>query len=336
MTQCRASRNLFLIPNGFVRETNGKMKKISLILCFVLTSMASATTYYLDINASGNNDGSTWEHAWETLGDFDPETDLVGGDIVEVNDGDYGSWSFTRDADGDANYVVIQAASGKTPEVNGISMSYGYEGANEDAYVKFDGLNIINDDPNSGCVYLRGQSYVQFYNLTMSTVGTGTIGDTNKRLFSMKAANGSPNQRCTNIYLENCEINGQSDANYYTFGYGIYEASGDADNVSIVDCNIFQCYIGVYARGDNWLFDGTEIHNCTSDGILIDGGDGITIQDCNIFDCLTADEDGGQHVDLIQIQGNAGDVTKRFSEIPATTQATRDFFYSLPVIVRVL
>lgn len=274
----------------------------------MMVGSAFGTTFYLDIAAEGANNGESWTDAWETVDAFDPDN-LAGGDIVLCRDGNYGDWAFERDAGEDTNFLTIQADTGEDAVIlTSLRMNYGFGGANELAYVKFDGIDIIGDTIDTDAIFISGQSFIEFHNLTVSGVGQTTRTDAAERLIQLKWAVGPPIQKSTNITFNTCVFDGRTNgANWHTY-YGFFPASGGADNITFIGCTFSNFYIALYQDGNNWLIDTCEIKDGTSDGILINTGDGVIIRDSTIHDIDKGGE--SQHSDLLQIQTNLGkDIT---------------------------
>ena len=114
-----------------------------------ITSLSIAATYYVDNQATGNNDGTSWENAWESFGDIN--WSLIGpGNTIYISGGTnskiYNETLNVGSSGTSGNSIVI--TKGNTPNHNGT--------------VIFDGENTMDHG-----IYLNGESYVTIQYLTL-------------------------------------------------------------------------------------------------------------------------------------------------------------------------
>jgi hypothetical protein len=113
----------------------------------VTANMANAATYYLDAGVTISGDGKSWATAFKTIADdqnaLNAEPNHGSGDIVEVNTGNYGS--YTEADKTRTDWLIYKAAAGKTPVLEKIDIS---NIGKKNTYLKFDGFKIQAPDPN--------------------------------------------------------------------------------------------------------------------------------------------------------------------------------------------
>lgn len=142
--------------------------------------------------------------------------------------------------------------------------------------------------------------------------------------------------RSNDIEVDNCYIHGDgnslaeswpgitphenahadADANDFGHGFnwGIYAAHGGGSNITIRNCHIEQCHVGMsLAHATNSIIENNHIHHCTDDGINLAGGcensegEQTVIANNHIHDmCNFSNPSIGGHNDGIQLQGVSG------------------------------
>ncbi len=196
--------------------------------------------YYLDASATGNNDGSSWQDAWNNLADAKavvnnlPDEDIT----VLVRDGNYGYYS---DSTARTDWLTWKAGAGASPEFTGIRI--GGTGFNSDVYLRFEDIHFIG--------FLSGAS-----------PPTPTINN-----------NGGD-------YVEiiNCEVEGYANPDGYNKGY--WDAGSCVwlvgDHLKISGCEVHDCHRGIeLVQTDYPNVDNIEeisynyVHDCSGSGILI-------------------------------------------------------------------
>jgi len=256
------------------------MKKISLILCFVLASMASATTYYLDADRPDDSgDGLSAGAAKKTWSAIDTLLDALGddgaGDTVMVYTGDYGVISAGVLIKARDDWLAIEAALGESPTATYIYMD---SEADASVKVKFDGFSITQDGTAEYCVKIADCLDTKFWN--MDLVGDGyllseTGGPQNGVGFWLYGP-------AANIDINDCTIVGHSTGRLDGFVVGINIKGSD---VTVRNTEISECYFGIkFEEANDCNLIDSEVHNIASDNVLLMDVDGILIQGNDIYD----------------------------------------------------
>jgi len=107
----------------------------------VTANMANAATYYLDAGVAISGDGTSWATAFKTIAHaqaaLNAEPNNGSGNIVEVNTGDYSSYTETNKTRTD--WLIYKAAAGKTPVLEKI---YIQNSTQQNTYLKFEGFEV--------------------------------------------------------------------------------------------------------------------------------------------------------------------------------------------------
>lgn len=115
-----------------------------LILFQLVTLNAYSTSYYIDKDASGSNNGTSWTNAWQSFSNIN-WTSIVPGDIIFISGGTDSTIYFERLVIGKSgapgNYITIRN-----------SYDSGHNG------------KVIIEDPNTnsfdGCIYMSAKDWV--------------------------------------------------------------------------------------------------------------------------------------------------------------------------------
>ncbi len=241
---------------------------ITTVIYYALAvSTAKAATYYVDDANGNNNNAGDSTHPWKTIAraqnyktgywpsGYDPN--VQPGDTVVVKDGNYGA--FTEDdmenprlkwyVKGRSSWITYQNATGHSPVLSSIKVH------NEDvwnsppvtgySYLIFDGFNIM------GGVTLEHTSYIQLRNCKITQIAEPYDG-----LYAP-------------YYLSNT-------AAIHTL---------DANQITVQDCNIYNCSDGITPYGEYWTINHNLIHRIGDDGIHAAGEPNHwTISNNNIWD----------------------------------------------------
>ena len=119
------------------------MKKLMIIL-LIWINFSFASNYYVDKNASGQNNGTTWANAWQSFSAINWNT-IQPGDIIYISGGTDSTVYYQRLVIGKSgtpgNYITIRN-----------SYDTGHNG------------KVIIEDPNTnsfdGCIYLSNRDYI--------------------------------------------------------------------------------------------------------------------------------------------------------------------------------
>jgi hypothetical protein len=251
---------------------------------------------YLDINADGENDGTSWTDAWKTLSDA--RGGAASGDVVSVADGDYGGWNH-QNWDAYTDWVVYQAVDGN----DAVIMYDFYTGNTEqkDYYHKF--LNVRFDStievtPPDYIIRPRRSKYTTFEDCTIEgELGRGS--DTTGVYVDSD-----------NVTIDNMRIFGAGGETNGTLAYGI-RMIGNLSTTIIQNCDISGTFKkAVITGGSEYVVTNNHIHTFQVDGISVDGatntGAEYSYITYNTINGAVLDP-GESHCDLIQL--NATDTT---------------------------
>jgi|GEM_PF-5270570 len=250
---------------------------------------------YLDINADGENDGTSWTDAWKTLSDA--RGGAASGDVVSVADGDYGGWNH-QNWDAYTDWVVYQAVDGN----DAVIMYDFYTGNTEqkDYYHKF--LNVRFDStievtPPDYIIRPRRSKYTTFEDCTIEgELGRGS--DTTGVYVDSD-----------NVTIDNMRIFGAGGETNGTLAYGI-RMIGDISTTVIQNCDISGTFKkAVIAKGSEYIVTNNHIHTFQVDGISVDDTTNTGAEYSYItFNTINGAvyDPGESHCDLIQL--NAQDM----------------------------
>jgi len=223
---------------------------LSLVWLMVLQAVCLGATYYLDANATGNKDGTTWEHAWTNI--IDAFRTATYGDTVLIRDGNYGkitnpitfpayTGSMTDPLPTDTQFITFKADAGHEPVFTGISIT-----SSSPIYVPyiFDGFTI--NSAGHGVSFHYGIVGPRFKNCKITGPGYN-VGD--YRGFNILSYQGNLNN---DIRIENCEIA------HYQRGF-----CTQCNNLVIKDCDInnFGSLGMSLWGGANILIEGNHFHD---------------------------------------------------------------------------
>lgn len=263
----------------------------------VSTSVASAATYYLDKNASGANNGTSWTDAWETIQDAyngRNGTRPSEGDTVLIQDGSYGDFSSPDDgtiAHPDnpswSDYCTWQADTGQTNVVFN-RIKFGGGATKRTGWQKFVGIKIGPGSTYLG--YIHYTDRVWFDNCTFAGNGYNESDGTPIAVWF---------DNSDYCQVTNCTFDGVGSTPNACCKYGI--KTNDANNFTVSGCTITECGVGIFLDGSNGTINDNTLHGLTSDGILFVSAPGLVVSDNTVYDVfrmvLLSDSSGATYVD---------------------------------------
>lgn len=215
------------------------------VIALTYSSLSFATNYYVDKDATGSNNGTSWQNAWQSFGDIN--WNIIGaGDIIYISGGNTSKtyvelFNFPAGLSGTSgNPITITA--GIDPGHNGIPI--------------LDGINF----PNAPAIYIDNSSYVTVSKLDLrrwlsSPGNKGTIGingsnniiiENNIILAWSQGVKVSNNYDCiirNNVITTADNLETQTDGIYaYQNTNNIYE--GNYINISNAGSNHNDCFQG--------------------------------------------------------------------------------------------
>ena len=119
----------------------GEMMFKYLIPYLMLCSVCSGATFYMDIDASGADNGGSGNDAWQTIASMLAGVDAIGdngsGDTVLVQTGTYST--FTETGVARTDWLIIKADTAQTVVFNAVQISNGSE---VEVWLRFEGITI--------------------------------------------------------------------------------------------------------------------------------------------------------------------------------------------------
>lgn len=242
------------------------MIKKALTIWLCLASLAGATTYYLDIDASGANNGTSWENAWESIADA--QAGVSAGDTVLIAAGSYGVFSLEDYTN--TSYITWQANAGETVVFDQILIDNYPTPSN--VYLIFDGIHVESSTTAKG-VWARNASYLQLKNLDVSGgVDLMAIDITLHGYPGIRLENSGGSAQ---TLIQDCLVHSDSESLRvgYTQGIDVY----NSDDVTIDGCTITDGGYGIFVYGDDVVVQDCNVVDVISDGIMVYGCNDLLI-----------------------------------------------------------
>jgi len=255
------------------------MKRI-LFLILLFAYQASATTYYLDAGRPNDSgDGLSVGAAKKTWGAMDTLLDALGddgaGDTVLVYTGDYDNLSGGVLVKARDEWLTIKAADSEVPDFDYINLV----GDSISVKLQFEDLTITPTHVKGYCVRLQNFSDVNFVGL--DCIGDGyTLATVNDEAKGFWFYNGA-----SDVDVKECTVRAPVAHRLGGFSWGIHLKAND---ISISDCNITDCHIGIQlsdtSDNTNISIEDSKIHNLASDGIIVIDANNLLISGCEFYD----------------------------------------------------
>lgn len=187
------------------------------------TPTYTSNTIYVDVDATGNEDGSSWADAFTKI--QDGLNAAISGDIIEVNEGtyyeeiDFNSISCTltstdpNDSDvvaatiidgtnGSGDVITLDHSENAYPVITGFTITNGYN----------DGINSYHASPTiSKCVITNNGTSLDGDGISCTGGGVYTISD--------------------------CNVSDNDDSGIHCSGYGHDNGTNGVDGATITDCD---------------------------------------------------------------------------------------------------
>ncbi len=265
------------------------MKKILVVLLTIIMAFSfcmpcfagvQGTTYYVDsVNGDDNASGLSEQSAWKTIAKAREKTYSAGDEILFKAGGIY-----------NGNFVAYGNGTADMPITLG---SYGDTEA--------DGLPIFrNDDADTVLCLIQNVKGWTVENIEFTAPdGHG--------IFVYAVGDG----QTEDIVIKNCVFHDITNKPLIT-RYPILLASNSAvarlNNITIKDCNIYDCGYGISMSGlsrewskdaftteydsynHNYVIDGVSLNNILYDAIIIMSIYGMTIRNCSLIDTCLLDD----------------------------------------------
>lgn len=298
---------------------------ITVLLLF--TANCFAATYYLDASVGSSGNGTSWAEAKKTWAEINALLDALdddgAGDIVDVNDGNYGSIGTTNTPvlySTKTDWLTIKAATGKTPIFTYLKIYNNWE-PSIDTYIKLQDITFDVASFNGTAVDLRHANYVYFDHCNFIGAGSTPLFET----VGINACGIAIGDRCSNISIISCHFYGDgndietqwpgrlSESGISGVGYAnsfkqAITSTSDGtlcyDNI-IRDCNIHGCYTCISTAGSGWTIQNNDLHHFAADGIVLGTSNlpawgttepikiiGNTIRDGGDWECWISFENG--------------------------------------------
>ncbi len=239
----------------------------------LMPAWAWGATYYLDANVvGGNDDGSSWANAWDTLAEA--QAIATSGDTVYVKDGNYGA--FVDSTSERADWITYKADTGHTPEFTRIYLIGDWA----DSYLSFDGITI-RDDIDEGydaAITLYKKRHIKLLNLNI--VGAGYLLSGLSGHMGILIDEGGED-----ITIDTCNIYGDGEGYLSGFSCGVFIEEGV--DVVLENSEISEVSLGVYAEGTRITISDNNIHKLSADGIVFMDVTDLIIEDNEIHDLVT-------------------------------------------------
>jgi hypothetical protein len=190
------------------------MRKLLVLFLVLLAGIASATTYYVDLNGNDTTGDGSSGLPWKTI--TKAQSVVIAGDTVKFRTGNYGTFTLTNYSN--SNWITYTKDTDATPVFTSISIS---NTTKDNIYLRFDGINIIqanpNYDPNDpstwtlnyGLIYLNKIKHIEIKNAEIAG-------------YSQYLTHGFYIEDCNNILVEHCDIHKVIHGFYHILGYDIY------------------------------------------------------------------------------------------------------------------
>jgi len=226
--------------------------------------------YYLDaVNGDDSNPGTS-AAPWKTLAKA--QSTVVSGDTVIVRNGSYGAYSESNLNRTD--WVTYRAESGHHPILSSIKIDN--PGSSYNAYLVFDGFNIISTGSVNFCTQIRNSAHFKL--LHCEIVGMG--GNVTAYGFYGWGTNGN-----TDVTIDGCTFSGGTKTGRFDGFINAIYATG-IDYLTINNNEIRQCYgYGIFISCFNVTVTNNDIHFLGGDGIFLNGGAGpVLIENNKVHD----------------------------------------------------
>ena len=139
---------------------------ILLVIALTFSSQLFAANYYVDKDANGSNNGTSWENAWQSFADINWSV-ISAGDVINISGG----------ATSKTYYELINIPEGLSGTAGNPIVITASTDAGHNGVVILDGINI----PNDPAIKIDGSGYITFRGFDLrrwldSPHDLGTIG----------------------------------------------------------------------------------------------------------------------------------------------------------------
>jgi hypothetical protein len=233
---------------------------IALLAVFAAPMNGFAQTFYLDKSAAGAADGASWTNAWtsidQALTAINARADKGAGSTLLLKNGQYALFYDTQERSG---WLNIAADQGNTNVYfTGIYLARPGR-IHYSPKLAFNGINVNAPTSTGDYIVCWDVDDVIFDNV--SVIGDGYQDNDAEGGWNLWGAN--------NITINQCTVSGTGPAETMrtSVKYGI--KGRNSNNVSVTNSDIGGSGVGIQAWGVNWDILNNNIHDLTSDGILV-------------------------------------------------------------------
>lgn len=260
--------------------------------------------YYVSPTGNGALNGSSPENAFNLTDAQNYANSHLSETITFLlasgNYGDFSHHNVNR-----TNWITYEAAPGHTPVFTSIWITAFPNVV--DSYLKFIGITVTTNDYIRAHIKLQNCQYLEFDNVKIKGHGY-EVGDLSTGFILWGAYH---------VSIKNSVITGIGTEFQGGVQFGI--ESLDSDHITISNCKIDQCFVGIEVDGNDWLIEDCEVFNIDNDAIQLNDASDVTINRNRIHDVrsvLIYSDDAGASYDAA-----TGVITRNPSALPYPSAA---------------
>ena len=263
-----------------------------------------AGVYYCTPSGAGAHDGASIGSAW-SLGEA--VAHAVAGDVVLLQSGTYSHFHYTRS---NADWITWRADEGQTVTFADGATLGGY--ASTALFrCRFEGIIFHTNTVSTASGKPRYCGVWATGGTATSTNGPGYLQFVDcEFILDIVTGTGLSVTNLHHVDVHNCTAHSSLDSSvdWQAMGIRILQSTAAADvvtDINISGCELSKLRYGMSVTGVNVTVQGNHIHDCTSDGMLIENGfQNSRVIDNHIHDIYNepSGPNSGDHCDGIQLQ----------------------------------